>query len=156
MLTQARAVSHDLAIAAAEIRVLTVETRARFAAVGVQAQGTLGDASAAFARLDRMAGKAEQSLGTLDDALPGLLVKINGTLDTAQEVVLDARTVSTAASESVPRTLRDIQPVIEDARLIVRGVKQSWPIRNLIPASTPASLPGDEQGANLPHNRSAR
>lgn len=134
LLKKSRLASHDLAAAAAEVRALTSETRARFAAVGAQAQGTLGDASAAFSRLDRMAGKAEQSLEKIDDALPGLLVKINGTLDDVQAVVNDARTVSTAASESVPKALRDIQPAVEDAREIISGVKQSWPIRNMVPA----------------------
>jgi GAF domain-containing protein len=38
-----------------------------------------------------MAGKAEQSLEKIDGALPGLLVKINGTLDDVQAVVNDAR-----------------------------------------------------------------
>jgi ABC-type transporter Mla subunit MlaD len=134
MLEKSRAASNDLAATAAEIRKLSVEARARFAAVGAQAQGTLGDASAAFTRLERMAGKAEQSLEKIDGALPGMLVKINGTLDDMQKVVDDARTVSAAASETVPQTLRDIQPVIEDAREIVTGVKQSWPIRNMLPA----------------------
>lgn len=134
MLEKSRAASVDLAAAAKEIRTLTSETRSRFAAVGAQAQGTLGDASAAFTRLDQMAGKAEQSLGRIDDALPGMLVKINGTLDEVQAVVNDARTASTAAAESIPKTLRDIQPVVEDAREIVSGVKQSWPIRNMLPA----------------------
>ena len=81
-----------------------------------------------------MAGKAQQSLEKIDGALPGLLVKINGTLDDVQAVVNDARTVSSAALETVPQTLRDIQPVVEDAREIVTGVKQSWPIRNMLPA----------------------
>jgi phospholipid/cholesterol/gamma-HCH transport system substrate-binding protein len=134
MLEKSRAASHDLAATAAEIRALVSETRARFAAVGAQAQGTLGDASAAFSRLDHMAGKAEQSLEKIDNELPGLLVKINGTLDDAQAVVKDARIASTAAAESVPRALRDIQPAAEDAREIIRGVKQSWPVRNMLPA----------------------
>ena len=134
MLEKSRAASIDLAAAAVEMRKLTSETRARFAAVGAQAQGTLGDASAAFSRLDGMAAKAQQSLEKIDNALPGLLVKINGTLDEAQAVVKDARTASAAAAESVPRTLRDIQPAAEDAREIFRGVKQSWPIRNMLPA----------------------
>lgn len=134
MLEKSRAASHDLAAAAVELRALTSETRARLAAVGAQAQGTLGDASAAFTRLDRMAGKAEQSLEKIDEALPDMLVKINGTLDGMQAVVNDARTVSAAASETVPQTLRDIRPVVEDAREIVTGVKQSWPIRNMLPA----------------------
>ncbi len=134
MLEQSRSASRDLAATAAEIRALASETRVRFAAVGAQAQGTLGDASAAFSRLDRMAGKAEQSLARIDDALPGLLLKLDGTLDTVQAVANDARAISSAASESVPQTLRDIQPAAEDAREIIRGVKQSWPIRNMLPA----------------------
>jgi len=134
VLEKSRAASGDLAAAAAEMRKLASETRTRFAALGVQAQGTLGDASAAFSRLDGMAAKAQQSLEQVDAALPGLLVKINGTLDEANAVVKDARTASAAAAESVPRTLRDIQPAAEDAREIFRGVKQSWPIRNMLPA----------------------
>ena len=134
MLEKSRAASRDIAAAAVELRALTSETRTRFAALGTQAQGTLGDASAAFSRLDGMAAKAEQSLGKIDDALPGLLVKINGTLDEAQAVVKDVRTASTAAAESVPRTLRDIQPAAADAREIFSGVKQSWPIKNMLPA----------------------
>lgn len=134
MLEKSRAASVDLAAAAVEMRKLTAETRARFAAVGAQAQGTLGDASAAFARLDGMAAKAGQSLEKIDTALPGVLVKINNTLDEAHAVVKDARTASSAAAESVPRALRDIQPAAEDAREILTGVKQSWPIRNMLPA----------------------
>jgi phospholipid/cholesterol/gamma-HCH transport system substrate-binding protein len=143
MLRESRSVSRDLAATAAEIRALAAETRARFSAVGARAQGTLGEATAAFSQLNRMAGKAQQSLGRLDDALPGLLLKISGTLDSVQEVVKDARTVSAAASESVPRTLREVQPMVEDAREVIRGVKQSWPVRNMVPAPSPAALPID-------------
>lgn len=138
LLERSRAASNDLAATAAEIRALTKESRARLAAVGSQAQGTLGDASAAFTRLDRMAAKAEQSLEKLDDALPGLLLKVDGTLDDMQAVAKDARAISGPATESVPRTLRDLQPAVEDARAIIRGVKQSWPIRNMLPARTEA------------------
>jgi phospholipid/cholesterol/gamma-HCH transport system substrate-binding protein len=134
LLESSRAASRDLAASAAQIRALASETRVRLAAVGVRAEGTLGDASAAFTRLDRMAGKAEQSLGRLDDALPGLLLKIDGTLDDVQAVAKDARAISTAATESVPQTLRDLQPAVEDAREILTGVKQSWPIKNMLPA----------------------
>lgn len=134
MLEKSRAASNDLAATAAEIRALTKETRARFAAVGSQAQGTLGDASAAFTRLGQMAAKAEQSLEKLDGALPGLLLKVDGALDDVQAVAKDARAISGPATESVPRTLRDLQPAVEDAREIIRGVKQSWPVKNMLPA----------------------
>jgi ABC-type transporter Mla subunit MlaD len=134
MLEKSRSASNDLAAAAKEIRALTSETRARLAAIGAQAQGTLGDASAAFSRLDQMAGKAEQSLGKLDDALPGMLVTIGSTLEDFQAVAKDARAISTAATKTVPQTLRDLQPAVEDAREIISGVKQSWPIRTMLPA----------------------
>jgi phospholipid/cholesterol/gamma-HCH transport system substrate-binding protein len=141
MLEKSRAASSDLAATAAQIRALVSETRTRFAAVGAQAQGTLGDASAAFSRLDQLAGKAEQSLGRLDDALPGMLVTINGTLDDFQTVAKEARAISATATQTMPQTLRDIHPAVEDARLIIRGVKQSWPIRNMLPAPAPAAAP---------------
>jgi phospholipid/cholesterol/gamma-HCH transport system substrate-binding protein len=142
MLQESRAVSRDLAATAAEIRTLAAETRSRFAAVGAQAQGTLQAASAAFSQLDRTAAKAEQSVARLDEALPGLLLKISGTLDSVQEVATDARTISSAASQSVPQVLRDVEPLVGDAREIVRGVKQSWPIRNMLPAPpSPPSAP---------------
>ena len=89
--------------------------------------------SAAFSQLDRTAAKAEQSVARFDEALPGLMLKISGTLDGVQEVVTDARTVSSAASQSVPQLLRDAQPLVGDAREIARGVKQSWPVRNMLP-----------------------
>ncbi len=119
LLESSRAASRDLAATAAQFRALAAETRVRVAAVGTRAEGTLGDASAAFTR---------------DDALPGLLLKIDGTLDDVQAVAKDARAISTAAKESVPQTLRDIQPAVEDAREILSGVKQSWPIKNMLPA----------------------
>ena len=134
MLEKSRAASHDLAATAVEIRALASETRARFAAIGTQAQGTLGEASAAFVRLDQMAGKATQSLDKLDEALPGMLATVNGTLDDFQAVAKDARAISAAATTSVPDTLRDLQPAVEDAREIIRGVKQSWPVRTMLPA----------------------
>jgi phospholipid/cholesterol/gamma-HCH transport system substrate-binding protein len=138
LLERSRAAADELAASAAGVRALAKETRARFAAAGSQAQGTLGDASAAFTRLDRMAAKAEQSLEKLDDALPGLLLKADGTLDDMRAVARDARAISGPATESVPRTLRDLQPAVEDAREILRGAKQSWPIRNMLPARTDA------------------
>ncbi len=156
ILQESRSTSHDLAVTAAEVRALTSETRARLATVGAQAHGTLEVASAALSRLDRAAGKAEQSLGKLDDALPGLLLKISDTLDTVQAVAKDARTISAAATEGVPQTLRDVQPMVEDAREVIRGVKQSWPIRNLVPATPPAALPIDSYDATVSHDPSAR
>lgn len=133
LLQDSRAISRDLAQSAADIRAIAAESRTRFAAVGAQAQGTLAAASAAFSQLDRTAAKAEQSVARFDEALPGLMLKISGTLDGVQEVVTDARTVSSAASQSVPQLLRDAQPLVGDAREIARGVKQSWPVRNMLP-----------------------
>ncbi|HLX82012.1 MAG TPA: MlaD family protein [Burkholderiales bacterium] len=156
MLQESRSASRDLAATAAEIRALASETRTRLAKVGVQAQGTLGEATAAFSRLDQMAGKAEQSLVKLDQALPGLLLKISGTLDGVQEVVKDARTVSAAASESVPQALRDIQPAAKDAREIIRGVKQSWPIRNLVSAPASAAPSVDNDNTTVSHDSPGR
>jgi phospholipid/cholesterol/gamma-HCH transport system substrate-binding protein len=156
ILQESRSTSHDLAVTAAEVRALMSETRARLATVGSQAQSTLGETSAALTRLDRMAGKAEQSLAKLDDALPGLLLKLSGTMETVQAVAKDARTVSAAAAQSVPQTLRDVQPLVEDAGEVIRGVKRSWPIRNMVPAPAPAALPIDSYDANVSHGPLAR
>ena len=103
---------------------------------GNQKVGVLsGQVSAVLEKTDQNMALVKKNLTTLDTALPGLLLKVDGTLD-------NVRRISQDGVEKVPGLLNDGKAVAGDAREIVSGAKKAWPIRTLLdpPASTPAPV----------------
>ena len=154
VLQNAAAASRELAETAKEVRALTADVRPRVAAIGAQTQATMAEARATAAaakqsmeRVGALVGQAEQSLGTVNAALPSLLQKTGDTLDHVNAIARDGRTVSAAAASGVPGMLASVPPLLDDSRDMVQGVRQSWLMRKLLPAPVPAALPLDSHDA---------
>ena len=147
IMEEAAKASRELAHAAMEINAMSVDVRKQVSSIGNQSVATLTEANQTVVRLNGVIAQAEKSVATINGSLPQLVREANTTLESLQAVARDARTISSAAAETLPGTLRNVQPAAEDAREIVRGVTRAWPIRDLLPAAPPAALAIDSQDA---------
>jgi ABC-type transporter Mla subunit MlaD len=91
----------------------------------------------------RVLGKAEEDLTRLGQTLETANQKLPAIIERTQQVLDHAETISAEAAISLPPALRDGSALAADAREIVSGAKQAWPIRNLIDAPAPATLKAD-------------
>lgn len=147
MIGNAASASRDLAGTAKEMRALAGDARSRVGKLGAQAQSTLSEANQAVGRIGNVVGQAEKSLATVNASLPGLLQKSGDMLEQLNAVARDARTVSNSTATSVPGLLRSVTPLVDDTRDIVSGVKQSWPVKNMMPAPSSPTLVIDSHDA---------
>ena len=92
--------------------------------------------SGVLEKTDQNMALVKKNLGTLDSTLPGLLQKVDGTLE-------NLRRVSQESVEKVPGLLHDGRAAAGDARDIVSGAKKAWPIRTLLDQPEPGPAPVD-------------
>ena len=147
IMEEAANAARELAHAAKEINAMSTDVRKQVSAIGDQSVSTLTEANQTVVRLNGVIAQAEKSIATINATLPQLVRDANTTLENLQAVARDARTISHAAAETLPGTLRNVQPAAEEAREIVRGVTRAWPIRDLLPAPPPAALSIDSHDA---------
>jgi len=88
-------------------------------------------------------GKAEADLDQLGQTLAVANQRLPGLIDRTQQVLDHVEKVAAEAETSVPPALRDASAATADAREIVGGAKQAWPIRNFVDAPAPARLKMD-------------
>jgi phospholipid/cholesterol/gamma-HCH transport system substrate-binding protein len=143
MLENASALSRDMAGTAKEMQALAQELRSRVARLGTQGEGVLGEANRSVVRLGNLIGQADKSLGSLNDQLPGMLNKTNDLLVHLDAVLRDARTISSASAKGMPEIMRGAAPLIDDSRDTMQGLRESWPLRSMLPPPPPAALPID-------------
>lgn len=141
LLRNAHDVSRELAGAAIEMRALTAELRQRAGRIGAQSEATMAEVNRSVVRTGGLIGQAEKSLDAVNAKLPGMLLKAESALGNLDAVLRDSRTISAAAASSVPAMLNNVSPMIDDSREMMRGVRQSWPMRGMLPAPAPALLP---------------
>lgn len=137
----AASASAQLAGAATELRLLTAGARQRLDAVGGQTQALLVQGNATVAKVGGLIDQVDRSLGVVNHALPGLLSKADGTLAQLDAVARDTRAISQAAADTLPGVLRRAPPLVDEAQDLLQGVRQSWPVRALLPPPPPATLP---------------
>ena len=142
-----RGATQELASVAKELRLLAADARGRVATVGADVQRASAGLNTSVARAGALLGQAETGLNTVTSALPGLVQKADRTLEQLQGIALDGRTVSSAAATQVPSLLRSAAPLVDDAREVVQGAKQSWPISSLLPTPPSALLQIDSHDA---------
>ena len=148
LIGNARAVSSELAGAAKAMHALSGELRQRVASLGQQTEATMAEANRSLVRLGGLVGQAETSLDTVNAKLPGLLQKAEGMVGNLDTVMRDARTISSAVAAGAPGLMRGAPQLMEDSRELVQGVRQAWPVRNLLPPSAPAILPIDSHDSS--------
>jgi len=91
----------------------------------------------------RVLGKAEEDLSHLGQTLETANQRLPGLLDRTQQTLDHVEKIAAEAEISVPPALRDGAAAAADAREIVSGAKQAWPIRNFVDAPAPAALKAD-------------
>ena len=91
----------------------------------------------------RVLGKAEEDLARLGQTLETANKRLPDLLDRSQQTLDHIEKVAAEAETSVPPALRDGAAAAADAREIVSGAKQAWPIRNFVDAPAPAALKAD-------------
>lgn len=143
MLENAHALSRDMAGTAQQMHALTQELRGRVARIGTQGEQALGEANRSIVRLGNLIGQADKSLDAVNTQLPGMLNKADNTLTNLDAVMRDARTISSATAKGVPDLMRSTAPLIDDSRETMQGLRESWPLRAMLPAPPPAALPID-------------
>lgn len=84
-----------------------------------------------------------QALETTNQRLPAMLDRTQQILDRTQQVIDHAGKIAAEAETSVPPLLRDGSAAAADAREIISGAKQTWPISSFVDAPTPSVLKPD-------------
>lgn len=95
-----------------------------------------GQVSSVLDKTDQNLALVQKSLTTLDRALPGMLLKVDGTLE-------NVRRISQDGAAQVPGLLREGRATVDDTREIVAGARKTWPIRSLLDTPSTAPLPLD-------------
>jgi phospholipid/cholesterol/gamma-HCH transport system substrate-binding protein len=98
------------------------------------------------ATLERARGAldtAARSLDTVDRQLPALLLRLDQSLKNVESVTGDARRLSSSLGDDLPPAIREGRGLVEDAREIVDGAKQAWPVRNFVAPPGQKALPLD-------------
>lgn len=154
VLGHAASASAELAKSAAEVHALTGLARQQLGGIGGQTQALLGQGQtllgqgqtllgqgqASVAKVGTLIDQVNNSLNLVNGALPGLLLKADGTLDSLNAVAQSSRLIADTAAQTLPGLLRSAPPLVSDAQDLVQGLKQSWPLRSLLPPA-PATEP---------------
>ena len=135
---------------------LSADTRKQVGIIGNQSVTALTETNQTVVRLNGVIAEAQKSVATINGSLPQLVGEAHATLESLQGVARDARVISQAAAETLPGTLRNVQPAAEDAREIVRGMTRAWPIRDFLPQPPPAALSIDSHDAKALRDPAAR
>lgn len=150
LLRNVRELTAELAGTAKEVRTLAAELRPRVVGLGAQTQGVMAEVNRSIVQLRGVVAKTEgaldnvnQGLAAVNGRLPGMLAKADDTLGQLNLVLRDTRAISAAAADNVPGLLRSAPPLVDDSREMMQGLRQSWLLRNLLPAPGPALLPID-------------
>ena len=143
MLENANALSRDMAGTAKEMQALAQDLRQRVRSIGTQGEAVLGEANHSITRLGTLIGQADKSLNTVNSQLPAMLNKTNDLLVHLDAVLRDARTISSAAAQGLPDVMRGAAPLIDDSRDTMQGLRESWPLRSMLPPPPPVGLPID-------------
>ena len=151
IIESARSASQQLASAALEMRTLAADARGRIGGIGGDLQVTTGELRQTMVRAGALITEVENGLGPVTRALPGLVQKADRTLNDLQGIVADSRVVSAAAAAELPGMLKSVPPLVDDAKEMVQGARQSWPLRGLTPPPAPALLPIDSHDARALH-----
>lgn len=86
---------------------------------------------------------ANHALRTFDEALPGLVLKADDSLENIRAATAEIRKMTTESAEQVPQLLSNGNALVQDSREIVGGVRKSWPVRNLLQEPEAHILPLD-------------
>ena len=130
------------------VQSLSAEMRTRAAGLGVESQAAMVEANRSLQRLGGLIGQAEKSLDTVNGKLPAILGKSEDMLGHLDAVLRDTRTIASAAATGLPPVLRAAPPLVDESRELMQGMRQSWPLRSLLPPPPPTQLPIDSHDSS--------
>lgn len=103
----------------------------------IEADSRLKEVGPVLARVDRISADLEQRL-------PPLLDKADGTFVNLLEISKKAAATSSLIMPRVPMLADKVESAIDQSNRLLDGVSGMWPIRNAVPAPVPDRLvPGD-------------
>lgn len=82
---------------------------------------------------------AENIAGKINDGLPDIMDNSRKSLENIRDVTTDVKQMTSVTAQELPQTLHDGKALVKGSLSIVNGVKESWPVRNLI--SVPQEQP---------------
>jgi len=133
-------VSAGLSETRQDVSRLVQNTDQRLATVATQL-GTV------FANTGQRLDQVGASLKTLQDGMPGLMLKTEKTLENAAAATANIKKITEEGVEQVPGILRDGKAAAEDARGILDGVMNSSIVRSFVPAPAENLIPLDSHDA---------
>lgn len=150
MLQNTTAITTAMAGAAQQLQGLSTELRTRAVGLGGQTEQAMQQVNRSLVRIDGLIGQADKGLDAVNNKLPGLLEKTDKTMSQLDQVLRDTRTITAAAAAGLPPLMRNAPPLVEESREMLQGLRESWPLRAVLPAPPPALLPIDSHDAAAP------
>ncbi len=86
----------------------------------------------AASRLPRLLSEAESITKTVNDGLPVIIENSKQSLENIRSATSDLKQITAASAHEIPQVLQGGQALVKDSRSIVDGVKEAWPVRNMI------------------------
>jgi len=138
----------------AELRRELVEvlqrSEGRFATIAGKVERVLDQSRTTLERASGVLDTASRSLDTVERQLPGLLLRLDRSLQNVEAATASASRVSAELAEDLPPAIREGRNLVEDAQEITDGAKQTWPIRDLVPPAAQKALPLDSYDTRSP------
>lgn len=156
ILQNTNTMSAALAATSQQLQGLATEIRDRARGLGAQSETAMVQANKSLVRIDGLIGQADRSLASVNDKLPGMLDKGDKALAQLDEVLRNTRTITAAAAAGLPPLLRTAPPLVEESREMLQGLRESWPLRAMLPAPPPALLPIDSHDGAAAREPGAR
>lgn len=126
-------------------------TLAGLPATNAQIQRSVAQTGEAIVRVEQQLGRnlagTERAIATVNGALPGLLGKLDHTIDNLQRASGDVRQITAGSAEALPALFEDTRELAGGGKRIVDGALGSWPLnRMLAPAAARAIEIDSQQG----------
>lgn len=147
ILQNTRSISAALATTTTQLEGLATELRQRASGLGGQSEVALQQANRSLVRLDGLIGSADRSLGAINSKLPTMLEKTDLMLGQLDGLMRDSRTITAAAAAGLPPLLRSAPPLVDESREMLQGLRDSWPLRTMLPPPAPPLLTIDSHDA---------
>lgn len=125
------------------LNVLLATSNRQVEGIGSTAVRVMGNAEKSITHLGNTLETTNQRLPGLLDRTQQILDRTQQVVDRTQQVVDHAEKIAAEAEATVPPILRDGGAAAADAREIVSGAKQTWPISSFVDAPAPATLKPD-------------
>jgi phospholipid/cholesterol/gamma-HCH transport system substrate-binding protein len=121
--------------------------------------GTSDKLNTLIQRIDTTIGEEKEKLGKLldnsnkavtsiNEAMPGILLKVETSLKNIESASTDIKRISAESAETVSPLLKDSKALVDDSRDMMGGIKNSWPVRNMMEQPTEKTLTPDSYVPN--------